>query len=87
MPQQFLRPVDAAIFLKSLIGFGAVRSLAKMRVLGNGPVYRKAGRLVLYEQGDLMTCAESKVSSPLHSTSDVPHQRLSSSANAEISTK
>jgi hypothetical protein len=87
MPQQFLRPVDAAIFLKSLIGFGAVRSLAKMRVLGNGPVYRKAGRLVLYEEGDLMTWAESKVSSPLRSTSDVSRQRSSSSANAGVSEK
>jgi hypothetical protein len=87
MPQQFLRPVDAAIFLKSLIGFGAVRSLAKMPVLGNGPVYRKAGRLVLYEQGDLMSWAEPKVSSPLRSTSDVPRQRSPSSVNGEISTK
>ena len=67
---QFLRPTDAAAFLRSQFAFGAVRSLAKMRVVGGGPVYRKAGRLVLYSRDDLVAWAHGKLSEPRHSTSD-----------------
>ncbi len=49
---KYFRPPDAAAFLREHHGFGATRSLAKLRVMGGGPTYRKAGRLVLYSEGD-----------------------------------
>jgi hypothetical protein len=68
--QQYLRPSGAAAFLQKHFGFGAVRSLAKMRVVGGGPVFRKAGRLVLYSEDDLLTWAQAKLSGPRRSTSE-----------------
>jgi N6-adenosine-specific RNA methylase IME4 len=70
--QQYLRPPQAARFLLENYGFGAVRSLAKMRVVGGGPIYRNLGRrLVVYLRADLVAWAEAKLSQPRRSTSDV----------------
>ena len=70
LPQQFLRPPDAAAFLQKRYGFGAVRSLAKLRVDGKGPAFRKAGRLILYAEDDLVAWANGKLTGPHRSTSD-----------------
>jgi hypothetical protein len=70
LSEQFLRPRDAAEFLRKRYGFGAVRSLAKLRVLGGGPVFRKAGRLVLYSEEDLVVWARAKLTGPRRSTSE-----------------
>jgi hypothetical protein len=67
---QYLRPPQAASFLRENYGFGAVRSLAKMRVLGGGPDYRKVGRLVLYTEPDLVAWAESRLVGTYRSTSE-----------------
>lgn len=46
--KRHLRPPEAAKY----IGFSQSK-LAKLRVHGGGPVYVKAGRVVLYDPGDL----------------------------------
>ena len=70
MVLQFLRPPQAAAFLRENFGFGAVRSLAKMRVIGGGPNYHTAGRLILYTEADLLAWAKSRLTGPHRSTSD-----------------
>lgn len=47
--QEYLRPVDAASFVKL-----SPSTLAKMRITGSGPTYTKAGsKVVLYLKSDL----------------------------------
>jgi hypothetical protein len=65
---QYLRPPQAATFLRENFGFGAPRTLAKLRVLGGGPPFRKIGRLVVYDPSDLMAWAGSKLSGPCRSS-------------------
>jgi hypothetical protein len=43
--------------------------LAKLAVIGGGPIYRKAGRYPLYAKEDLDAWAESRLSAPRRSTS------------------
>lgn len=73
----FLRRRDAAAYLLSKYGFGSERTLGKGVVTGDSPVYRKAGRAVLYRHEDLDACALSKISAPRRSSSDAarsPHE-------------
>jgi hypothetical protein len=83
--ERFLRPPQAAEFLREKFGFGAVRSLAKLRVKGGGPRYRKLlSRLVVYTQEDLDDWARARLSAPKRSTSDTdacPESDESSSPN------
>jgi hypothetical protein len=75
---QFFRPPQAADFLRENFGFGAVRSLAKMRVVGGGPNYHTAGRLILYTEADLLAWAKSRLTGPHRSTSDTVGGRVAS---------
>jgi hypothetical protein len=68
--ERFLRPPQAVDLLRQKFGFGAVRSLAKMRVIGGGPPNRKLGRLVLYTRDDLIEWAQTRLSDLKHSTSE-----------------
>ena len=43
--------------------------LAKLAVVGGGPIYRKAGRFPLYTQEDLDHWADSRLGAPRRSTS------------------
>ena len=43
--------------------------LAKLAVVGGGPVYRKAGRFPLYTPEDLDSWAEARIGAPRRSTS------------------
>jgi hypothetical protein len=43
--------------------------LAKLAVVGGGPIYRKAGRFPLYTAGDLDQWATSRLGTPRRSTS------------------
>jgi hypothetical protein len=60
----FLRRDAAAEYLKNRYGFGSARTLAKGVVTGDSPVYRKAGRIVLYEPEALDRWALAKIGSP-----------------------
>jgi hypothetical protein len=67
---RYLRRPQAADYLKAHFGFGAVRTLAKLATLGGGPVYRKLGRIVIYDPADLDAWALSRMSAPVRSTSE-----------------
>jgi hypothetical protein len=66
----FLRRKDAAEYLIKTYGFGAERTLAKGVVTGDTPVYRKAGRIVLYTREALDAWALAKIGPSQRSTSD-----------------
>jgi hypothetical protein len=67
---QFLRRKQAAEYLKTRYGFGAVGTLAKGVVTGDSPEFRKVGRIVLYEPAALDAWALSKIGGPKKSTSE-----------------
>lgn len=66
----FLRRDAAAKYLKEKYGFGSARTLAKLACIGGGPVFRKAGSIVLYEPEKLDEWARSQIGRPQLSTSD-----------------
>src|SRR5262249_6081257 len=61
MQEHFLRRKDAANYLRERFGFGAVSSLAKAAVVGDGPVFCKRGRIPLYRAADLDDWARSQL--------------------------
>jgi hypothetical protein len=69
MTEGFLRRKAAAEYLLGKYGFGARQTLAKGVVTGDGPIYRKAGKLVLYRREDLDAWAASKIGGPQKSSS------------------
>ncbi|MCI0601188.1 MAG: helix-turn-helix domain-containing protein [Beijerinckiaceae bacterium] len=70
--ENFLRRKPAAEFLKQNFGFGTASTLAKLAVSGDGPPFRKRGRIPLYRAADLEAWALSQLSSPMRSTSGTP---------------
>lgn len=68
---RYLRRVDAARYVFETYGFPCARSwLAKLAVVGGGPVFRKAGRIPLYAPTDLDVWATERIGKPRRSTSD-----------------
>jgi hypothetical protein len=84
MAEGFLRRKAAAEYLLGKYGFGAQRTLAKGVVTGDGPIYQKAWKLVLYRREDLDTWAVSKIGAPQRSSSDTARlpRRLAESCEA-----
>ena len=68
--EQFLRRRQAADYLQSKYGFGAMATLAKGAVTGDTPCYRKAGKMVLYTKASLDEWALKKIGPPQRSTSE-----------------
>ena len=67
-----LRRVEAAAYLLENHGIRrAPATLAKLAVIGGGPVFRRAGRVPLYSPADLDEFAASITSAPVHSTSEL----------------
>jgi len=67
---RFLRRAEASEYIKSTWGIPcAVRTLAKLAVIGGGPLFHRSGRLPLYTQSDLDRWAASKISGKYASTS------------------
>ena len=67
---QFLRRGDAATYIRTTYGFPCSRQwLAKLAVIGGGPIYRKAGRYPIYSISDLDEWATTRISAPRSSTS------------------
>lgn len=62
---------EAGEYLLAKYGFGAAATLAKMAVQGNGPAFMKAGRIPLYEERSLDEWAQSRISGPIRSTSEI----------------
>jgi integrase len=68
---KFLRRKDAAEYVRSNWGLPcAPQTLAKLAVVGGGPVFQKAGRYPLYLPHNLDDWAQSKIGKPQRSTSD-----------------
>jgi hypothetical protein len=69
--RHFLRRADAAIYVTDRYGFPCSRQwLAKLAVVGGGPVFRKAGRYPIYQPDDLDRWAQARIGPAQHSTSD-----------------
>ena len=65
-----LRPPAAAAYLRGKYGFGAKRTLDKLRVIGGGPLYRRFGRMILYDIESLDAWATARLGPLQRSTSD-----------------
>lgn len=71
--QRFLRRKEAASFLTDVIGLPrAASTLAKLAVQGDGPPFRKAGRIALYDETDLREWALQRIGPVQRSTSHTP---------------
>lgn len=67
---RYLRRTKAALYVREAWGIPcSTRWLAKLAVVGGGPIYRKAGRFPLYTAEDLDTWAASRVGVPRRSSS------------------
>ena len=67
---RYLRRGDAATYIRTTYGFPCSRQwLAKLAVIGGGPVYRKAGRYPIYSTLDLDAWAVARIGAPRRSTS------------------
>ena len=74
--RRFLRRADAARYVETTYGFPCSRQwLAKLAVIGGGPIFRKAGRTPLYARRDLDGWAHARIGAPQRSTSDRPSPR------------
>ena len=70
--RHFLRRSDAATYITERYGFPCSRQwLAKLAVIGGGPVFRKAGRYPVYEPSELNRWAEARIGPPQRPTSEV----------------
>ena len=68
---RFLRRADAAAYVCNRYGFPCSRQwLAKLAVIGGGPVFRKAGRFPIYSPADLDAWAQSRIGPAQTSTSE-----------------
>jgi hypothetical protein len=71
--QRYLSRNEAAQYIRTRYGFPCSRQwLAKLAVLGGGPIFRKAGRNPICAPADLDDWAMSRIGQPQRSTSDVP---------------
>jgi hypothetical protein len=70
-PQRLLRRKEAARYVQETWGIPlSAQTMAKLAVVGGGPLFRKAGRFPLYEIADLDTWANLKLGPKRRSTSD-----------------
>jgi hypothetical protein len=68
---RFRRRTEAARYIRETWGLPCSPSwLAKLAVLGGGPLFRKAGRFPMYADTDLDAWALARMSGPRKSTSD-----------------
>lgn len=68
----YLRRNAAAAYIQERWGLPCSRAwLAKLAVVGGGPIYRKAGRTPIYAPCDLDAWAQKRIGAPQRSTSDV----------------
>jgi hypothetical protein len=67
----YLRRDSAARHIREHWGLPcSPRWLAKLAVVGGGPIFRKAGRTPIYARADLDAWAPSRIGAPQKSTSD-----------------
>lgn len=67
---RYFRRAEAAHYVRETWGMPcSSKWLAKLAVVGGGPIYRKAGRFPLYTADDLDQWATSRLGTPRRSTS------------------
>lgn len=67
---RYFRRAEAAHYVRQTWGMPcSSKWLAKLAVVGGGPIYRKAGRVPLYAPDDLDAWASSRLGAPRRSTS------------------
>ena len=66
-----LCPREASVVLSTLGVSRTPSTLAKLRVLGGGPNFRRFGRAIKYTRTDLESWVHENLSRPLRSTSDI----------------
>jgi len=67
---RYRRRADAARYVRETWGLPCSASwLAKLAVVGGGPIFRKAGRFPIYLDRDLDSWSEGRIGAPRHSTS------------------
>lgn len=70
-PRRYLRRQAAAQYVRERWGLPCQPSwLAKLAVVGGGPIFRRCGRIPVYEEAVLDAWARSRLSVPMRSTSD-----------------
>lgn len=71
-PRRLVRRSDAAEYVRTAWGIPlSPKTMAKQAVVGGGPKFRKAGRVPLYDTGDLDNWARSRLSELVTSTSQL----------------
>lgn len=69
--RRYLRRGEAADFIRLRYGFPcSCQYLAKLAVIGGGPIFRKAGRTPIYAPTDLDAWAAARIGAPQRSTSE-----------------
>ena len=76
LSERFLSSDCASRFLASYGCRVAPKTLAKIRCVGGGPVFRRFGRLVVYLESDLLAWAKDRISEPRQNTASNPPQTL-----------
>jgi hypothetical protein len=68
---RYRRRSDAARYVRETWGLPCSASwLAKLAVVGGGPVFRKAGRFPIYADADLDSWSQARIGAPRSSTSE-----------------
>lgn len=80
---RLLRDNEAKVYLNEKHGIPETKQgLAKKRVYGGGPRFRKYGRYPLYAEEDLDAYAREAVSAPVRSTAELQTQGRRNKAGA-----
>lgn len=66
----YMRREQAASYLNERLGYGSARWLAKLATSGEGPAFRRSGRIILYTQDALDRFCQERVSEEFRSTSE-----------------
>ena len=67
-----MRRADAARYIRETYGIPCVATtLAKYACIGDGPVFRKAGKFPIYSRADLDAWANRRLGKLVHSTSEL----------------
>jgi hypothetical protein len=75
VPERLFRREEAAEYLQGR-GVPITRqALAKMAVVGGGPLFRKIGKWPLYGPDDLDSWIAEKLSAPVRSTAELPRRK------------
>jgi hypothetical protein len=69
--KRFLRRAAAAQYVTEHYFPLSQQTLAKLAVIGGGPMFRKAGRYPIYEPPELDAWAQARIGPPQRSTSEV----------------